>query len=197
MSRTIALYGGSFDPPHVSHVLTVAYVLSAFDVDAVWVLPVNQHPLAKNPASWEQRLSLCRAAFSIFGSKVEVRSDERQLGGAGRTFDLLQHLRKHHPKARFRLVIGSDQLSNRHAWHRFDEVCAMAPPIVLARVGHPTDPAFAETVLLPEMSSTDARAAMAGGELPAWLPAPVRRQIVVDGLYGLPRSGADADGRDA
>lgn len=182
--QTVAIFGGSFDPPHVAHVLAVAAVLSTQPVDAVWIMPVDRHPLAKQPISWRARLALCHAAFSLFGERAVVREDEHTLGGAGRTLDLLQHLAARHPETRFRLVVGSDQLTNRHRWHRFDAVEAMAPLIVLGRPGHPVPAPYQAAVTLPDLSSTAARAALAAGELPSYLPHAVRHRILAEGLYG-------------
>ncbi len=181
----IALYGGSFDPPHLAHVLAVAGVLSAEDVDGVWVLPVFRHPLTKQPTSWSQRLALCEAAFGLFGDAVQVRQDEADLNGTGRTLDLITYLQAAHPDTTFRLMIGSDQLTNRHRWHRFDEVCRLAPPIVLGRPDHPTPAPFEVAFELPDMSSTAARTALQRGHVPSWLPREVRRRIRADRLYGL------------
>ncbi len=194
---TVALYGGAFDPPHVAHVMSVAAVLSAYPVEAVWVLPVYLHPLGKAPTPWVERLALCRDAFAIFGDRVQVREDERLVGGAGRTLDLLHHLQRGHQTKDFRLVIGSDQLTIRHKWHRFDEICRLAPPIVLGRPGHPVPPPFSAAITMPQWSSTDARAALARGELPTWLPHAVRARIQRQGLYGTTARGAAADLDDA
>ena len=194
---TVALYGGAFDPPHVAHVLSVAAVLSAYPVEAVWVLPVFHHPLGKVPTPWVERLALCRAAFAIFGDRVQVREDERVVGGKGRTLDLLRHLRRDHGDTDFRLVIGSDQLTIRHEWHRFDEICRLAPPIVLGRPGHSVPAPFTAPITMPEWSSTDARAALARGELPPWLPHAVRQRIQRRGLYGVTARANAADPDDA
>ena len=45
MSPRLAVYGGSFDPPHIAHVLVAAWALSMGDVDAVLVLPTLEHAL--------------------------------------------------------------------------------------------------------------------------------------------------------
>jgi len=193
---TIAIYGGSFDPPHLAHVLSVAAVLSVHPVDAVWVLPVHRHPTGKRPTPWSARLALCSAAFSLFGDRVQVREDERDLGGAGRTWDLLQHLRARYPTHHFRLMIGSDQLTLRHTWYRFDEICQLAPPILLARPGHPVDPAFGRAIPMPAMSSTEARLALDAGACPPWLPAAVQAHIAAERLYGWPVDTTSAAGRE-
>lgn len=190
--RTIALYGGSFDPPHVAHVLAVAYVLSAVPVDAVWVLPVGRHALGKPVASLARRMHLCRLAFSLFGARVQVRDDDAVAEATGYTVDLLERLRTQHPDAAFRLIIGSDILVQRDRWRAFDRVCELAPPVVLGRPGFPIDPAFARLaapVQLPDVSSTQLRADLqAGRDVRGRVPVAVADwlQAHPDASEGLP-----------
>ncbi|HEY3495399.1 MAG TPA: hypothetical protein VGK73_11960, partial [Polyangiaceae bacterium] len=59
----VAVYGGSFDPPHVAHRLTADYVLAVGGFDRLIVLPVHQHAFGKQLAAFEDRLELCRRCF--------------------------------------------------------------------------------------------------------------------------------------
>ncbi len=186
----IAVFGGTFDPPHVAHVLAVASVLSAASVSQVWVFPVANHILGKAPgASFIDRLDLCRRAFAIFGDRVQVRDDEGRSGASGATVDLLIWLQQRHPHAKFRLVMGSDLLHERHRWKQFDRLIGLAPPLVLRRPGYPVEPAFqghALAIELPDVSSTDLRQRLLSAEpVPAGLlPSDVAAAIAERGLYG-------------
>jgi nicotinate-nucleotide adenylyltransferase len=188
--RCVAIYGGSFDPPHISHVLAVAWLLSAGPVDEVWVLPVARHPFGKRSVGFDDRLALCRAAFAWMGPRVQVRRDEE--GSSGRTLDLLQRLRSEAPAdTRFRLVCGTDVIAERDRWHRFADVAALAPPLVLGRVDAPLDartldehPSLRPAVALPAVSSTAVRASLAAGRsVDGLVPHAVRAEIVARGLY--------------
>ena len=68
----VALFGGSFNPPHYGHVLAAHYALMRYGVDEVWVLPVLDHPYDKDLAPFEQRLDWCRRAFEHLHS-VQVK----------------------------------------------------------------------------------------------------------------------------
>jgi nicotinate-nucleotide adenylyltransferase len=192
MSRRIAIYGGSFDPPHLGHVLVTAWALSACAFDAVWVFPVFKHRFDKQVSDFESRLALCRLAFAVFGAQVEVRDDERclvQAGGSGATVELIEHLLATNAAAQGdawqpQLLIGSDQVDKLNLWHRADELLALAPPVIVARQG--TGTGAAADIVIPNISSTAVRAALATGAVPrAWLPAAVADALALQmGRHG-------------
>src|SRR3954471_11261672 len=102
----VALFGGSFDPPHVGHLLAAAYVLATEPVDELWFVPVLQHPFAKPlVAPYEHRVGLCeRIAAELPGARV---SRAEQESGQTRTIDLLEWLDGKHPGLRWTLVLGT------------------------------------------------------------------------------------------
>lgn len=181
-TRRVAVYGGSFDPPHLGHVLSVAWALSAADVDAAWVIPTWNHAFEKeHSASFEQRVVMCELAFAPFRD-VAVSDVERRLGGVSRTLQTLEALRAEHPDASFRLLVGADVLPTTDRWHRWDEVTRLAPPLIIGREGYPAPEGC--PISIPNVSSTDTRAALEGeGDLYGLLPRTVIEYIRVNGLY--------------
>lgn len=166
----VGIFGGSFNPPHVAHVLAAAYALLVAPIDHVLVVPVYQHPFSKELASFEDRLAMCERAF--FGlPQVTVATVERELGGESLTLRTLEHLHANHPRWRMRLLIGSDVVGDLPKWHRFDRVAQLAEPFVLARKGFDAKPAAGRDrgderaaigqatggSMLPELSSTEVR----------------------------------------
>lgn len=179
----VALFGGSFNPPHVGHVLAVSYVKSIFAVDRVMVVPVYRHAFGKELASFEHRLAMCRLAMEWLEG-TEISDVERAVGGESRTLYTLEELRRREPGLRLRLVIGADVLPDLPKWHRFDRIAELAPPIVLGRVGfaHPDAP----PPVLPAISSTEIRAHVRAGDLDAlelMVPKSVRDYIREEDLY--------------
>ena len=68
MSRRVAVYGGSFNPPHMGHVLAVAYTLAAQPVDEVLMVPCFQHPFSKELAPFEEQVrSAAASAVAALG----------------------------------------------------------------------------------------------------------------------------------
>jgi nicotinate-nucleotide adenylyltransferase len=179
----VALYGGSFNPPHVAHQMACLYVLSVTDVDQVWMMPSFHHPFAKQLVDFDRRVELCQAAARVFGERVQVSRIEQELD-EGRTLRVVQALQARHPDHRFSLVIGMDALAERTKWYRFAELEKLVTLIVLGRQG--VEPISGYTVLpaLPGVSSTEVRRRLARNEDVRWLvPARVRELIAQHGLY--------------
>ena len=183
--QTVGIYGGSFDPPHMGHVLSVGWALSAAGLDEVWVVPTWQHVFDKAiQASFEQRLRMCELAFAR-SRGVRVLEIERELGGPSRTLDTLEALGAQHPDTAFRLIVGADILPTTDRWHRWDEITRLAPALVIGREGYPL-PAGCP-VSIPNINSTEIRAALARGEDVAGLvPDQVLDFIRAERLYREP-----------
>ena len=78
--KTVAIFGGSFNPPHLAHVLAVTAVRSTEDVDEILVVPTYQHPFAKPLAPFDDRVELCRLAMEWIPG-VSVSRVEEELAG--------------------------------------------------------------------------------------------------------------------
>lgn len=180
--QAIAVFGGSFDPPHVSHVLCVAYVLAADQVAEVLVVPTFDHALGKEAAaSFEHRYAMTVLAMRDL-NRVRMSRIEAERGGKSRTLDTLESLGERHPDASFRLVVGADILDEADSWYRWDRIVELAPPIVVGRGGY-TSPR-PDTVTLPEVSSTELRRRLKAGESVAGLvPTAVEAYIREHDLY--------------
>ena len=197
----MAVFGGSFNPPHVGHVLGVVYALSTAPIDEVLVVPVYRHPFAKHLAPFEDRLTMCRLAVGWLPG-VTISTVEEELGGESLTLRTLEHLQATAPSLALRLLVGADVLGDLPKWHRWDRIAELAPPLVLGRSGVPAREADVAWVggvgakpndpILPRVSSTEIRAALAAGDIDAvrgLLPAPVIEHILAAGLYGVRGGG--------
>jgi nicotinate-nucleotide adenylyltransferase len=183
--RRIAVLGGSFDPPHVAHVLLATFVLLLGEVDEVLVVPVFEHAFGKRLAPFEERLRLCELAFAPLRG-VGVSRIEADLPRPNRTLVTLEHLAKARPDASFRLVVGSDVLLDAHKWYAFDELTRRAPLLIVPRAGYPHPGAAA----LPDVSSTFVRELLmrrdqaAVDELRGVVPSACLAYILEKNLYG-------------
>ena len=183
--KVIAVFGGSFDPPHVAHVLAASYVLATEELDRLMVVPTWQHPLDKRThADFEDRFRMCQLAMRDL-ARVEVSRIEQELGGESRTIRTLHELRRRMPGTPLRLIVGSDLLAEVDRWLAFDQITALAPPLVLGRTGFPTGRDL--PVEFPPVSSRDIRHRVATGEPTAGLlPRAVADYIEHELLYRKP-----------
>ena len=150
----VAFFGGSFDPPHVGHVLLSAYLGTVAGFDRVLVAPVFGHAFDKPLSPFNHRLRMCELAFARLPF-VEVSAIESTLEAPNYTLHTLQAIKQAHPDWQLRLAIGSDVLADTSQWYQFEAVSALAPPFVFARRG--TAEAESGTRLLPEVSSSELR----------------------------------------
>jgi nicotinate-nucleotide adenylyltransferase len=181
-TRRVAVYGGSFDPPHLGHVLSVAWALSAAEVDEVWIIPTWKHAFDKeHDVPFEERLSMCELAFAPF-RHVAISDIERRLGGVSKTLRTLDALETQHPDAVFRLLVGADVLPTTDRWHQWDEVVKIAPPLVIGRQGYPVPEGC--PLSIPNINSTDIRSGLAsGGDITGLVPTAVIEHIRSHALY--------------
>ena len=171
----MAVYGGSFNPPHVGHALVAAWVGWSGLADAVWLLPSCQHPFGRPLAPFARRVELCQALARAVGPRVSVCEVERDLPPPNFTIDVLEHLAATHPGRRFRCVIGADVVADLPRWHRWPDIAAQFAPIAVGRQGYPTPPGAVD---FPAVSSTEIRRRIAAGEaIDALVPAAVRERL--------------------
>jgi nicotinate-nucleotide adenylyltransferase len=183
MSGITAVFGGSFNPPHLAHVLAVTVVLARFEVERVLVVPTHQHPFAKALAPYDDRVRMCELAMGWL-PKVEVSRVEEELGGESKTVHTIEHLCAKHPDWKLRFLMGADIVVESKKWYRFDRVAELAPPIVLGRVGVTYEGAPAP--VLPAISSTEVRGMVAEerwDELEPLVPRDVLAHVRARRLY--------------
>jgi nicotinate-nucleotide adenylyltransferase len=185
----VALFGGSFNPPHVAHQLVAMYVLETQPVEELWFVPTYTHPFGKDLIAFEHRVAMCELAAAPLAPRAQVSRAEAELARrpdfvASRTLDLVELVAAdgHAP----RLVVGADILAEAAHWYRWDDVIAAAPLIVIGRAGHPLHPGSVATeVTMPEVSATQVRERLARGssDVTGLVPRNVLRYIAEHHLY--------------
>lgn len=200
--RRIGVFGGTFDPPHVGHLVTAVNIGHLLDLDVV-LLVVAGSPWQKEgtreitPAA--DRLAMVVAAVAGV-SRLEASSIEVDRPGPSYTADTLRALAGAHPGAEFYTVVGADAAALLPTWERYDEVLRLSRMVVVDRPGTTTDlPPLTDWIHVQvphlDVSSTDLRARVADGRpLDFLVPDAVQRVIVERGLYGSGPHDASAEG---
>ncbi|MDF1562065.1 MAG: nicotinate-nicotinamide nucleotide adenylyltransferase [Deltaproteobacteria bacterium] len=163
----VALFGGSFDPPHLGHAYVITTVLAREPVEAVWLLPTHSHAFGKRLADFELRRQMCEALASIFGGRVRVDPIEAELAAAAgseahasRTVETVAALKERYPELDLAWVIGSDLVDEVPTWREPERLRSLCRFVVVDRAGH----GAGEGVPIPDVSSTEVRARLAAGQ---------------------------------
>ena len=166
----IGLFGGTFDPPHVGHLVTAVNVRHALDLDTVILMVANipwqkQGERTITPAT--DRLAMVEAAVADVPGLAAGRL-EIDTGGPSYTADTLATLARLHPGAALFTIVGDDAAAGLHTWERFEEVIAQSSLVVVDRPGEAVrlaDDVSWTHVEVPrlEVSSTDLRARFSDG----------------------------------
>jgi nicotinate-nucleotide adenylyltransferase len=180
-TRVVAVYGGSFSPPHVGHAMVASWLRWTERADEVWLLPVFRHAFegqhGKQLASFEDRCAWCEALAEAVGPGVKVCRIEAELPTPSYTIDTLRSLRDRHPGIQFRLVLGSDVLSQLPEWRDWDSIEREFSPIIVARAGYPADLEL-NSPEFPGVSSSDIRQRLVDDrEIGHLVPATVLRLL--------------------
>jgi len=178
----IALLGGSFNPPHVAHVMAALWALATQGCREVWLLPSYRHPFGKALAPFEDRVAMCRLAVAavrgaaVCAAEAELADDPL----CGKTARTLEHLRAKHPGLDFALLVGADILPETGKWYRWDRVNELARVVVVGREGYEGG----AELKLPAVSSSLVRERLGRGEdVSALLPRRVVDYVRAHGLY--------------
>ncbi len=190
----VALYGGSFDPPHQCHVLVATWALCRGGVDEVWLVPALGHAFGKRLTPFETRCRMAAAAVAHLGPRVRVEPIEGRLPAPSYTVDtvraiLSESAERAEADVEVTLVMGADAYAERERWKAWGELEALVGGrvLVVGRGEADGNGAPNEAFTLPDLSSTEIRRRVAAGEPYWWMvPEPVMAIIESDGLYLAP-----------
>jgi len=192
MTRRIGLLGGTFDPPHLGHLVVAECARVALALDEVRLV-VAGDPWMKTPepSSPVDRAAMVAAAV---GDDAHLVLDAREVDRPGPTFtaDTLAEIHSEEPDAELFFLLGEDAAAELASWERIEEAFARATFVVVTRPGKHAPPAadlprpvvHLEVPQL-EVSSTELRERFRSGQATRYLvPDAVDRLVRERGLYG-------------
>lgn len=153
MTQHIALFGGSFDPPHLGHLAVIEDLLQQKCFDELWLVPVFHHPFAKPLTDYVHRLHMLRLIVQhVHNPTLKICEIEKELNATTSYFyNTLVALKQQHPTHHFHIVVGSDLKDSLSKWHKFAELEKLAAFHFIPRAGFEKSP-------YPQISSTEIRA---------------------------------------
>ena len=196
MQKT-AIFGGTFNPPHLGHRFMLKSIAALPEIEKVLIMPSKIPPHKSGEIlSAEHRVNMCKLAFDGV-LKAELCLDELYLKGKSYTVNTLKHFKQKNLK-NLVLVIGADSLVNFHKWYCFEEILSLAELYVYMRGGISNESIFSAKenleklgakitvldVFPPKISSTEIRQGIKNGSLnEEFLNSSVLEYIIQHSLY--------------
>jgi nicotinate (nicotinamide) nucleotide adenylyltransferase len=192
MNKSLVLFGGSFDPPHIGHIEIVRAIFAELSPDLLIVMPTGTPPhKAQNvfvPAG--DRMEMAKLAFGDFDnvlvSDYEIKKSEPCF-----TIDTVKRLKNQYPGHDITVVIGSDEANSFDSWKDFSEILSLAKVAVFHRKGEEVNSDarfFHLSGDISAVSSTDIRVLFQSGDFDKaqeFITKEVYDYIERSGLYVL------------
>ncbi|MFC3848034.1 nicotinate (nicotinamide) nucleotide adenylyltransferase [Helicobacter baculiformis] len=186
MSKTpskIALYGGSFDPPHIAHLEVIYQALEHLEIDQLIVLVAYQNPFKGAPCfSATQRYTWMQRLLSGL-AKVEVSDFEIRAQRPVPSVESVLHFHHTLQPSKLYFILGADNLAHLSQWEGYTTMQKLTEFVIVQREGYPIEPSFSSLCIpLPQIqeriSSSQIKALLAQHQIPAHLPPILQRGVV-------------------
>lgn len=179
MAQRTGLFGGSFDPIHVGHLLLAREAKEQLGLDRVIfiVAAISPHKLDRTPAPAADRLAMVRAA--VAGEPgFEVEDGELTREGPSFTVDTVRALRERYPDDAFFYFIGADNVAKLPTWREIDALRRLAEFVVLDRGEDVDTTGFLRVARQVDVSSTEIRKRVARGKSIRYLLPEAAREVI-------------------
>ena len=194
----IGVFGGTFDPIHMGHLIVAEDARAALELDKVLFIPAGQPWFKSYRQITEARHRLAMVQLAVKDNSLfDVSDIEVERSGPSYTVDTLQELHELYSDAELIVILGLDALREIDRWHQPSRVFQMASVAGMARPGATLDPSVLHAAIpgassrmrlldsaLIDISGTDIRKrASAGQSIRYRVPVAVERYIYDNGLY--------------
>lgn len=186
--KKVGILGGTFNPPHIGHLVIAEQVANVLGLDLVMFMPnaTPPHIDPKGAIAAKHRAIMVQAAIAG-NSHFDIELLEVQRGGKSYTFNTMLQLRLEHPNYEYYFIIGADEVNYLPKWYRIDELVKLVNFVGVNRPGQKIRTNYPVTfvdVVDVDISSTDIRRRLAQGKSIRYLvPDPVAAYIFEEGLY--------------
>ncbi|MBB5173970.1 nicotinate-nucleotide adenylyltransferase [Texcoconibacillus texcoconensis] len=173
--RHVGIIGGTFDPPHIGHLLMAEEARLRVNLDEVWWLPNRIPPHKKQPSqtSEKDRLALTERMVSLH-EHYQLSTVELERDGRSYTYDTMKQLCERYSDTRFYFIIGGDMIDDLPNWYRIDDLLELVTFIGIDRPGYRNVPPYDEWMIhlegaLVDVSSSSIRNQIKEGSLNQFL----------------------------
>lgn len=132
--RRIGILGGTFDPPHIGHLIIAEEARVALKLEEVWFIPTSAPPHKEASTDAEARVEMTKLAIED-NPYFKVNTIEIERSGKSYTIDTIEILKEENPDAEFYFIIGADMVEYLPHWERIDELVNLIRFVGVKRSG--------------------------------------------------------------
>lgn len=137
MPRLVGIFGGTFDPVHYGHSLTIAELLNTIPFEKILVIPNSLPPHRENSqASFSHRYKMTSLAFRDI-EKAVVDNRENLRTGPSHAIETVKQIIAEEGKTKVILIVGSDSFDGIHSWYKWRELISLVDFLILKRLDMP------------------------------------------------------------
>jgi nicotinate-nucleotide adenylyltransferase len=137
----IGLFGGSFNPVQLGHLLVAQAALEELGLSRLYFIPAAQSPFKSGDGLAPANLRLQMLRLALAGNTdCEIDDQEIRRGGVSYTIDTVRDYKKRFPAAKLYWLIGADHVPTLPKWREAEELAQLAEFIVIPRPGDVSNP---------------------------------------------------------
>lgn len=188
MKRKIGILGGTFDPPHMGHLIIANEVLDQMELDEVKFMPNHEppHKVRKSGTTVEDRLAMLELSIDGHPS-FSIETIELYEEGLSYTFHTMKALKEKNPDVEYYFIIGADMVEYLPRWYNIEELIRLVQFVGTNRPNYklesPYPISFIEVPMIEISSSMIRDRIKKGNSIKYLLPDPVIRYIGENHLY--------------
>ncbi|MCM3730782.1 nicotinate-nucleotide adenylyltransferase [Fictibacillus nanhaiensis] len=140
MDKHIGLFGGTFNPPHIGHLIIAQEALKQLNLDEVWWMPASQPPHKKKVEDVldEHRIEMVKNTIGN-NNQFSLSLLEFERSGPSYTIDTIRLLKQRYPGTNFTFIMGGDMVHSLSSWHEIDQLNKLVQFAGVGREGFPVD----------------------------------------------------------
>ena len=186
--RKVGILGGTFNPPHVGHLIIAEQVRNQLGLEEILFMPSAEppHKVTKETIAAEHRLSMLEEAVKD-NEAFSIEKTEIDRGGKSYTYDTLVQLKKVHPEIEYYFIIGADMAEDLTNWYKIDELIQLVQFVAVNRPNYSLDTSY--PVIVVDVPSIDLSSSLIrqkvtdGCSIKYLVPQEVENYIESEGLY--------------
>ncbi|TYR82815.1 nicotinate-nucleotide adenylyltransferase [Priestia megaterium] len=186
--KRIGIFGGTFNPPHLGHLLIANEVLHAMKLDEIWFMPsyIPPHKVIDEPIAPIHRLNMLKLAIQT-NNQFVLQPIEFERESTSYTFDTMSILTETYPSYRFYFIIGADMVEYLSKWYKIDELQQLVTFVGVKRSGYTIQSSYPiKEVEVPQIdvsSSFIRKRVKEHGTIDYFVPLSVKQYIEENQLY--------------